>query len=197
MSPWAGHHEPRLSAEGLQLKDRASAVNPGFSLWEWQRHHCIQGQLVCICHRPYTWDPYVWRESFFLTLAKKEIKNKEKILILEETFWLWREVATLCYKGHKRAIPKAQGNGAADLAAQKAALDQAGPLQMVDSLLEPELLQCPAYTEEKKTNRLKRKDPKQEANGWCFLLDQTDLYSMPLMEDKWYSRTSAGIHLGN
>ena len=57
-------------------------------------------------------------------LARKEIKNKEKILVLLEALWLPKVVATVHCKGHQKGeSTEAQGNRAADLVTQNAAVE--------------------------------------------------------------------------
>ena len=94
-----------------------------------------------------SWDPYLWRGQ---KRNQKQGKDPGST----------RDILTVYYNGHKAAIPKVKGSR---IGSPEGSPRQVGPLQIMVTLPEPEVLQSSAYKEEK-TEKAKRKIP-NGANG--------------------------------
>lgn len=139
-------------------KGWASLVNPGATQGQ-SKVITAHGCSISIYHGSYPWSP-LYREG--------------------ESHLNW--------KGNQRQEPppKAKQDKAADLAVQKENLEPMGPLKILVTLTEPELLQIPMYTkkprEQKANNKIKtcQKGHKR----WGYLLGKR-LHSLSLQKGWW------------
>ena len=94
----------------------------------------------------------IYQERGLLTAEGKTIKNKDEILQLLKALWLPKRLAIIHCPGHQKGTTAVtRGKNLAHRAAKEAALEETAASVLAATLPEPpdpNLQECPAYTEE-------------------------------------------------